>query len=128
MPFNPSNIPTILKASSPVTTIIGSNPIRCHPLKLPTNPTLPAVTYNQVGRTNHRVANLDTERWQIDCWATTFGSSYALADAVWKALQTYNGVITGVRVEDIRMFNQVSTYEDVTGYYRHMLEFRTVTL
>ena len=127
MAFNPGNILTILKASSAVTGIIGTTP-RVYPLVLPSSPTLPAVTYNQVGRAINRVGNLQSERWQIDCWATTFGASYSLANAVEEALQSYVGKISGVRIEDVRFINRVSTYESASGYYRHMLEFRTVTL
>jgi hypothetical protein len=129
MAFSPGNILTILKAVSAVTTLIGgSTSPRIYPLVLPATSTLPAITYNQVGRTVNRVANLSTDRWQLDCWGLTFASSYSLSQAVWNALQTYNGVISGVRIEDIRMINQVSTFESASGYYRHMLEFRTVTL
>lgn len=127
MAFNPGNILTILKASSAVTGIIGTTP-RVYPLVLPSSPTLPAVTYNQVGRAINRVANLQSERWQIDCWALTFGASYSLANAVEEALQSYVGKISGVRIEDVRFINRVSTYESASGYYRHMLEFRTVTI
>lgn len=127
MAFNPGNIITILKTSSAVTGIIGTTP-RVYPLVLPSAPTLPAVTYNQVGRAINRVANLQSEQWQIDCWATTFGASYSLANAVEEALQSYVGKISGVRIEDVRFINRVSTYESASGYYRHMLEFRTVTI
>lgn len=127
MAFNPANLQTILKTSSAVTALIGATP-RCYPLVLPDSPTLPAVTYNQVGKTVSRVARMDTERWQLDCWALSFAQSYALANAVEDCLKTYTGKINGIRIEDVRFINRISTYEAATKYYRHMLEFRTVTI
>jgi len=127
MAFNPANLQTILKTSSTVTGLIGATP-RCYPLVLPDSHTLPAVTYNQVGKTVRRVANLETERWQMDCWALTFSQSYQLANAIEDCLKSYTGKINGIRIEDVRFINRVSTYEAASKYYRHMLEFRTVTL
>lgn len=128
MVFSPANIPTILKANDAVKGIIGSSPCRCYPLKLPSTPTLPACTYQKIGNTRLRGFGMSVEDWQVDCWAVTFSASYALSQAVWNALTSYTGIISGVRIEDVKPFNEVSTYEDASGYYRHMLEFRTVTI
>lgn len=127
MSFDPANFITILKECSAITTLIGTTP-RIYPLTLPLSPTLPAITYQQIGKTRNRVGNLDTDRWQMDCWALTFGSSLSLVNAVWACLESYTGKISNVRIEDICPFNQVSTFEPDSGYYRHMIEFRTVTL
>lgn len=59
---------------------------RCYPLRLPQNPTLPAVTYQRISSVHNPThdgdTGLRTVRWQVSCWATTYKAAEAVVAQV----------------------------------------------
>lgn len=90
---------SLLAASSAVTAIIGTNPVRCYPCGYIPEATgtdphqfIPCVTWLQVAGTPENVISekppVDNRRIQIDCWSTTYSGALALGDAVRAALES----------------------------------------
>lgn len=102
---------------------------RIHPVRLPQNCTMPAVTYQIVS--GPRVSNFGDDtgdvryRVQVDCWASAVtgesASADAVADQVKAALQRYRGG----NIQDIYLENEIDgdAYESDADLYRVTLEF-----
>ena len=80
---------TALSTATAITALSGTN---IFPLVLPTDPTLPAITYQFVGgRGAATMSNRGTQRSrvQIDCWGTTYLQAVTLRNAVIDTLAGY---------------------------------------
>lgn len=94
---------------------------RVYPLLLPQDATFPAVTYQQISRTQEHAYGVEagvlSVRVQVDSWAESYAAARSLADEVAAALSRYNGTINGVTVRDIVLDNERELYEE-TGIRR----------
>ena len=66
---------------------------RVYPLRVPQNPTLPAVTYQRSGGSNedtHDQSTAHSPRIQFTCWAATYIEAEALALQVEAASRTWH--------------------------------------
>ena len=77
------------------------------PLSWPQDATWPGITYQLIARTPEaaldRTVGAWRDRWQIDCWATSYGGVVALAGAVTAALLAWHGAsprVLSLGVED----------------------------
>ena len=103
-------------------SLIGT---RLYSLRLPQNPTLPAVTYFKVSRVGERVLggpnpNTIRARFQFSCWAKSYGVAKSVAGQLKEALQDYSGIMGGpggVNVLDANPVNEHDFYESDTGLY-----------
>lgn len=102
---------------------------RIYPLVLPQDPTLPAVTYQTIGRSMEDVRGSGPRyaetRIQIDCWAATYASAKSVAEQVRAALQDYTGTmggVGGVPVLDGDAVNEIDLYEPDALLHRVMVE------
>lgn len=86
------NIYSVLSSATAITDIVGS---RIYPLVLPTDPTLPAITYSTVASVSNptmTTRGLTRSRIQIDCWTegdSAYLSGCTLRDAVIKTFAGY---------------------------------------
>ena len=93
---------TFLEAFSPA--IAGG---RIHPLVLPQNTTLPAVTYQRIS--GPRVRSLSgpggkaRARIQIDVWDSTYLSAKDVATQIRQALDGYKGLMGTVQVDNVSL-------------------------
>lgn len=83
---------TILYASTPVKTLLGSSPLRVFPWgEAPENVTKPYATYivfsGEPENTLGEAPELDNLRTQIDIWAETVSSCVSVSEAVRDALE-----------------------------------------
>jgi hypothetical protein len=112
------SIYSVLSGTAAITTIVGSN---IFPLVLPTDPTLPAITYSTVASVSNptmTTRGLTRARFQIDCW-TEGDSAYldgcTLRDAV---IQTFAGH------QDANFTSQILTTRD--EFDHELLQYRAV--
>jgi len=110
----------LLAASSSVTTLIGTAPVRAFPANsMPQTQVLPAVTWQVIsGQPESYLAEragLDYFRVQIDCWASTYTDANQLAAAVREALEDgANNVLDAFNPDD---------YETETKRFRVSFDF-----
>lgn len=103
-----------LTADSGVTAIVSN---RVYPVVIPQKGTLPAITYQRVsGRRENGISGageLVAVRVQVDCWAESYSSVRALADAASAALIAAGFLPVGDR----------DGFEDEVLVHRVILEF-----
>lgn len=83
--YEATQLSTLL-GSTDVTDIVGD---RIYPSALPSNPTLPAVTYTLISSprdVTQTGSGLTRPRYRWDCWAETYDTAVALAIVVIQAL------------------------------------------
>jgi hypothetical protein len=106
-----------LSAATGVTNIING---RMFLYQAPQAVTLPCVTYFQVtGEIFNSLsgpANLNRERWQIDCWAGRYSEAVTLANAVKTAM-----LATGTDMETV-LISRLSQFEEEEGLHRVILD------
>ncbi len=94
---------------------------RIHALQMPQNPTLPAIVYRRISgiRFPHLggVSGWAQGRFQIDCWAESYGAAKDTADAVRASLDGFTGTLTTIKAT-IRIDNEFDLREDGTELYR----------
>jgi hypothetical protein len=99
---------------------------RAYPMKLPERATFPAITYFQVsateGNTHGGYDNTIVGRWQISCWAETYGAAKALAESVKVAIRAFSGSLTQV-VKKSYVDNETDLYEPDVKLYHIPVDF-----
>jgi hypothetical protein len=81
---------------------------RVYPMSLPQDGTLPAITYTQVS--DNPQVNLDGEnalranRYQFDCFSTTYTGAHALGEALKTAMETATA-FTSIRESMTDLYN-----------------------
>lgn len=112
-----------LGADSAISAIIGAMPnTRVYPVRLPQNPTLPAITYFRVsGQRVHASSGalgLSGPRMQIDCWATKYEDAHALAELVRKRIDGYRGPMGSETVQGVFFESERDLYEPEPDQHR----------
>ena len=111
-----------LKSYAGLSALVGA---RIYPLILPQPATLPAITYTKISRVGERVLsgpnpNTISARFQLSCWAYSYGTAKSVANQAKLALQDYTGTMGGaggVEVLDANSVNEQDFYETDTGIY-----------
>lgn len=107
-----------LTGDAAVSAIVGT---RVYPLVIPQGGDLPAVTYQRIyGAPINDLAGageLVRARVQVDCWATTYASVRALADAAYGSLCAIGFL----------PINDMDDFDDEVPVYRVVLEFTVWT-
>lgn len=115
---------TFLKAGSAVATLVAA---RIYPLTMPQGGEYPAVTTQRIDgprvRSLSGPSNLAHPRFQIDCWATTYASVKAAAQAVRQRLDGYRGLMGTTTVGGVSLESDTDDFEPDTGLYRVSLDF-----
>lgn len=108
----------LLSNTSAVSTLVSA---RIYPLRLPQDPTYPAITYRRISgvRINNLLAASGRAhpRFQIDCWGSTITSARAVATAVRQALNCYRGLMDDVTAS-VHIENEIDLDEDDAKVYR----------
>lgn len=111
---------SVLSGSSDVTVRAG---IKIFPLKLPQGLSLPAISYQCVGKAPvHALegyTGLDYPSFQIDCWANSYTLARELAEMVIKTMSESSLKASLVSMED--------SYEDEVDIYRSSIDMRLWT-
>jgi hypothetical protein len=94
---------------------------RVYPLRMMQNAQMPAIVYQRISTSpRHRQggpASLTRHRFQIDCWARTYGEAAAVACRVQWALDGRRG-----RIGAILMDNASDDYDEEAMLYRRSLD------
>ncbi|HRJ40833.1 MAG TPA: DUF3168 domain-containing protein [Caldilineaceae bacterium] len=91
---------------------------RLYPEHLPQSPTYPAATYRRIStlpvycRANN--GRFQQVRIQIDCYAETYASALALADAITAAMEGWTQA-SGPRVDRAYVANRQDNFADLLG-------------
>jgi hypothetical protein len=100
--------------------------VRCYPVVLPENVTLPAISYVLVSadsseyQTHDGATPREVSRVQFNCWAATGDAAAALGDQVRAA---WDGYKDGCDVGYAWQANRLSTREPALEQYRDILDF-----
>jgi hypothetical protein len=90
---------------------------RVYPERFPPGGPMPAVTYQRVfgaeGVTHDGPDGLARARFQVDCWAASYGEAAALGEAVSDALKAFPGA---------RLINEMDMPEPDVALRRRMIE------
>ena len=107
-------------------TVSGEVGTRIYPVKLPQDPTYPAITYNRVSGV--RLHDLDgtagraTPRLSINSWAATYAGCQTLAAAVRASLDGFNGTLTTIKCV-ISLENEIDLFEQDVSIYRILQDY-----
>ena len=116
-----------LSSYTGLTDLVGTSPVRVYPLKLPQNPTYPAVTYGRVSTVRPSAMGLDTgdaqSRVQVDSWDSTELGTLNVSEQVRGALQRWTGTAGGVQVTHGHVANQMMVYEEDVEKWRVIQDF-----
>jgi hypothetical protein len=100
---------------------------RIYPLLLPQQPTLPAVTYQQVSAVRTHAMGQDVPvvrvRAQVNAWGKTYAEARTLANETLTRLARFKGVVGAVQVLDVLADNEMESYESDTQTRRVILDF-----
>lgn len=124
---------THLLADGPVAALVvdlsldPADQRRVYPLKLPQEPTYPALTYEIITDISYRSLDGDSDREtiraRIHCWAATFAGAVDLATKVRTALADFSGLMGTVTVSSVKFETWNDIYEDVPEVYRRVADF-----
>lgn len=113
-----------LRTDPDIAAAVGA---RVYPLRLPQAPTYPAITYQRISTMRERPISASAwraqARFQVDCWADSYGVARQLGDAVRARLDGYMGDLDGAdRCDLIEVINEQDMDEGIIGLYRVSLD------
>lgn len=113
----------MLKTDADLLALIDA---RVYPVKLPQDPTLPAVTYQKIS--GPRIHDLDVAfpRFQITAWATSYIEAEAVGFAIRGSTQRYKGIRDGVNILQMVFLNEVDMRDPETGYYTRPVDVEII--
>lgn len=114
-----------LSGNSGITNLVNT---RIYPLKLPQPPTYEAISYQRISNTEQvGTTALRESRWQINCWAETYGETQVLAAAVKAALEEFTDTNQVPRIKMSRVVNETDDYDDSAKVYRTIVDVMLTT-
>ncbi|RMD51893.1 DUF3168 domain-containing protein [Candidatus Parcubacteria bacterium] len=100
---------------------------RVYPLRLPQQPTLPAITYQRISTVRLQqlggVTNNARVRFQIDSFAETFNEIKDIAAAIRAALDGFKGTLSSDTVYRIISLSENDLYENEADIYRNSQDY-----
>ena len=122
-----ADIVAFLLADATLGGLIGT---RLYPLKLPQDPTVPAMTYQWVSGQRAHAADgavgLASPRVQFDCWAQTYLEVEAMLEALRKRLDGFQGTVgssPGSWIQGAFFETERDDYDDEVRLYRRSADF-----
>lgn len=103
-------------------TVAASVGTRVYPGRLPQGATMPAITYNRISTVrdaSHSGAGLAWARFQLDCWAETYGAADTLATAVIALFHAKRGRMAG---QATLVDNDVDDKDPDANLYRRIVD------
>ena len=116
-----------LEASTGIHDLIAD---RIYPVKMPQNPTLPALTYRVISGMEHHNIDVAYPRFQFNCWGESYSDAKALSVEVKEAFQRLKSpigstsgkhIVQGVVLGEIDM-----TYDMDTALYGIFVDVRLI--
>lgn len=97
---------------------------RIYILKLPQNPTYPAITYFRVSNPRHHDIDVSYTRFQFDSWASSYSIARNVANKIRKAIQREKGVWDGIKIIQVVYLNESELYENDTKIFHIVTDFQ----
>ena len=109
---------SILSSASSISSVVGT---RIYRVKMPDNPTLPAITfqtsYGSGIESFDGDSGLRNPIIAIDFWAKSAGAASDLAERARKILLGYSGVHQDIRIDNVLEWSHVDLFESETEIY-----------
>ncbi len=99
---------------------------RIYYLKLPQNPTYPAISFFKVSDVRKHDIDIASPRIQFDTWATSYLDAVRLSNEIRHALQREKGTFSGIKVIQGVYLNSEDMYEDDTKIYRVTSDYNII--
>lgn len=114
-----------LTANIDVTALVET---RIYPVVWPDTPVFPLVTYQRISTVTQSVfsgpLSMATVRLQIDAWGAGYSDAKAVAEAINKALEGFQGTLPdGTRVDDIILDSQFDLFDSPSLRFRVSSDF-----
>jgi len=97
---------------------------RLYILKLPQNPTLPAVTYFLVSQNRHNDIDVAMADIQIDTWTTDYTGAQNIMQNIRFAIQREKGIWSSIEVISVVFDFENIDYEPDTKIYHGISQYR----
>jgi hypothetical protein len=113
-----------------LTTYSGISAIttRVYPMLLPQSPTYEALTYQKISNTEQKgTSTLKDARFQLNCWAQTYGEAHALAAQVKIAFEEWHDLDQTPGVNMARVVGETDEYDDDVEVYRVIIDVMLTT-
>lgn len=124
MPDAEAGLSAILQADANVGALVDD---RLYPLRLPQNPTLPAVSFVRISDTVEHTLGVDhpiyLSRFQFSAWSAVYDEAKDVAEAVRAALSRYRGTAGGVVFSDIFFDSSLDLFDGEARLCQSVVEF-----
>jgi len=109
-------------------TILTAIEARTYGFKLPSNTSLPAITFFKVSaprdQTQQGPSGLVSARMQVTSWGRDYTASKTLSNQVRLALDGYRGALDDVRIDGIELINEIDDNEPEPNIFKTIMDFR----
>lgn len=114
-----------------ITTLIGTNPMRYYPIRLPEPPiTYPAITYQFIDAqsvySHSGYSNVQDPRIQLTIWSRTYADGAAIARAIRReyptGLNAFKGTHATVKIDRLFIESGATDYEPTTKTHMRTLD------
>lgn len=110
-----------------INNLIGQ---RLYPVKLPQNPTYPAVIYRRVSNfgllTHGGPVGFDTARFQFDYYGANYSDCRSVANAFRTYLEGYTGLMDEVCLSVVVFLNEMDEWGDEVEVYRISQDYKII--
>jgi len=114
----------MLLANTDLSNKVGGK--RVYILKLPQNPTYPAIVYFKVSNPRHHDLDVAYPRFQFSVFAKTFKEAKEVADLIRFVLQREKGVSGGIPIIQGVYLNETDLYENDTQLYHIASDYKII--
>jgi len=105
----------------------NSNTVKVYPQRLPQNPTIPAVTYEEISDVPYDdiggAASLYRAIVEFKVWSKKSNEAADISEVLRHALQGYQGTNIGVRIHGIHHLHVMDDFEAEEGEYNKISRF-----
>jgi hypothetical protein len=115
---------SLLSTAAPITALVDT---RIYPVRLPTKPTLPAITYQSAGGAGEQTLNtsgFQRRRYQFDFYGLVYLDAEAVRDALVAFLNGYQGLLSdGTLLQNAEYLQPIDFDQQEALQYRCAVEF-----
>lgn len=126
MPSIEEGINDYLSGLSAVTALIGTDPVRLYPMRMPEKFAGTTLVYAKISgprQVSHSGdSNLIRSRFQFSSWAKTYDDARSLSLQVTKAFSGIAATLSGIRVGAAEVENDLDDFDDETKLYRRLVD------
>ncbi len=109
-------------------TILTNVEAKTYGFKLPSNTSLPAITFFKVSgprdQTQEGPSGLVAARFQVTSWGDNYTTSKRLSEQVRFALDGFRGAMFDVRIDGIELLNEMDDNDPEPNIFKTIMDFR----